>query len=75
MPRLIRSNNKLIAGVCAGLAENFGFDVKLLRLIFVVLLFVSCGAMCIAYVILWVLMPVGTRSRNYKERMQDRLGR
>lgn len=75
MARLIRSNNKIIAGVCAGLAENFHIDVKLMRLIFVILLFVTFSAMGVAYIILWVLMPVDARSRNYKERMHDRLGR
>jgi phage shock protein C len=74
MARLIRSNNKIIAGVCDGLAENFHIDVKLMRLIFVILLFVTFSAMGVAYIILWVLMPVDARSRNYKERMQDRLG-
>ena len=71
MARLIRSNNTIIAG----LAENFHIDVKLMRLIFVILLFVTFSAMGVAYIILWVLMPVDARSRNYKERMQDRLGR
>lgn len=75
MARLTRSNNKVVAGVCAGLAENFGFDVRLVRVVFVLLFFVTFSTMGIAYLVLWLLMPTATRSRNYKERMLDRLGK
>jgi phage shock protein PspC (stress-responsive transcriptional regulator) len=46
----------VIAGVCAGLAERFGMDANLLRLLFVL----SCllpGPQFIIYLILWVIMP------------------
>lgn len=72
MGRLYRSNDKMIAGVCAGIAENFGFDVKLTRII--ALLCVVFGGLSLwIYVILWLLMPLKDGSKSYAERMKDRL--
>ena len=46
---------KMIAGVCAGLADRFGVSRGLVRLGFVV--FGIFGAGEIAYVIAWIVMP------------------
>jgi phage shock protein C len=46
---------KLIAGVCAGLADRFGISKGLVRIAFVVFGIVGAGE--IAYIILWILMP------------------
>ena len=46
---------KLIAGVCAGLANRFGISKGLVRIAFIVFGFVGAGE--IAYIILWILMP------------------
>ncbi|MGF6884041.1 phage shock protein C [Nocardia sp. GAS34] len=57
--RLTRSNNdKWIAGVCGGIAEYFGWDATLVRLIFVL----SCllpGPQFLIYVALWIVVPQG----------------
>jgi phage shock protein C len=45
-----------IAGVCAGFAEYFDIDVILLRVIWVLSIFLT-GAGLIAYAIGWVVMP------------------
>lgn len=53
-------SNRMIAGVVGGLAEYFGIDTTLARVIYVVGSFVSAafpGA--IAYIVLWMLMPEG----------------
>jgi len=47
-----------IFGVCAGLADFFDMDVTLMRVIFVVLAFVSAGAMVLLYIILAIILPV-----------------
>lgn len=40
--RLVRNiNNKVIAGVCSGLADYFGIDVALMRAIFLAAFFVA----------------------------------
>jgi phage shock protein C len=57
-PRLTRSRNKMIAGVCAGIAEYFGWDVTLFRVAFVIASIVSVAFPGIlVYVVLWVVMP------------------
>jgi phage shock protein C len=49
-------HNKMIAGVCAGLAEYLSIDVTLVRIIFVLSLILhGCGA--VPYIILWIVMP------------------
>ena len=47
-----------IAGVCAGLADYFDFDVTLTRVIFIIGLFVTGGAAILLYVILAIILPV-----------------
>ncbi len=54
--RLVRSHDKVIAGVCSGLADYFGTDTTLVRLIFV-FAFLFAGAGPLVYLILWVIMP------------------
>jgi phage shock protein C len=50
---------RVIAGVCAALADRFGTSRTLVRLLFVV--FGLTGAGEIAYLVLWVLIP---KNRN-----------
>ena len=33
--KLTRSSNRMIAGVCAGIAEYFGWDATLLRIVYI----------------------------------------
>jgi phage shock protein C len=57
--RLVRPRRgKMIAGVCAGLADFFGLDVTLVRVVFVV--FGLFGAGEVAYIVLWVITPKGS---------------
>ena len=56
--RLTRSRNKMIAGVCAGIAEYFGWDVTLFRVVFVLVSILSVAFPGIlVYLIMWVVMP------------------
>ena len=58
MKRLTRpKNNKVIAGVCAGIANYFNIDPVLVRIIWLVLL-LFFGIGLFAYLLLWVVMPV-----------------
>lgn len=50
---------KMIAGVCAGIADYYGWSVGLVRLLFV--LFGLWGAGEIAYIVLWIVMPKADR--------------
>lgn len=52
------TNEKMIAGVCAGLADYFGIDKTIVRLIAVLLwIFSFLFAMVIAYIICWIIIP------------------
>ncbi len=56
--KLTRSNNRVIAGVCAGLAEWLGWDIPLVRILYLVLSILSAAFPGIlVYIILWIVMP------------------
>lgn len=56
--KLTRSNNKMIAGVCAGLADYFGLDVTLVRVLYVIVSILSAAFPgIIVYIVLMFLMP------------------
>lgn len=56
--KLRRSRNRMIGGVCAGIAEWLGWDVTLVRVLYVVLSLVSIAFPgTIVYIILWIVMP------------------
>jgi len=50
-------DNSVIAGVAAGLAHYLGIDVTLMRLIFIILLFVTSGSFILIYLLLWIVIP------------------
>lgn len=57
--KLKRSKNQQIAGVCAGVAEYFGWDVTLVRVIFALLTIFSAGFPgIIVYIAMWIIMPL-----------------
>ncbi|HYK97533.1 MAG TPA: PspC domain-containing protein [Candidatus Acidoferrales bacterium] len=60
--RLYRSaNDKVIAGVCGGLASYFKIDPALVRLAFLVFALAG-GASILLYLVLWVAVPLGETS-------------
>ena len=52
-----------LAGVCIGLAEQFGVSVTILRLAFVLGFVFSMGMFMLVYVILWIIMPSESEHR------------
>lgn len=57
--KLMRSRtDRMIAGVCGGLAEWLGWDPTLVRVAYVVVSILSAGFPgTLAYIILWLVMP------------------
>lgn len=49
--------NKKIAGVCGGIAEFFGLEVSIVRILCVLLTFLLRGFPIIIYIILWAVLP------------------
>ena len=57
-PRLRKSRNRIIAGVCGGIAEWIGWDPTVVRVIYVVVSIVSIAFPGIlVYLLLWIVMP------------------
>lgn len=57
-PRLYRTlDGAMLGGVCAGIAQRFGYDVTLIRLI-AALLAMAGGFGVVAYALLWIVLPV-----------------
>lgn len=50
-------DNKMIAGVCAGLAEYFNIDVTIVRLAYVLLTLASIGIGIVAYFVMVLVFP------------------
>jgi phage shock protein C len=55
--KLYRSKtNRKLAGICGGLAEYFGVDATLIRVLFV-LLAVLGGSGLVLYLAMWIIVP------------------
>ena len=71
--RLFRNeNDKVLGGVCSGLANYFNIDVVIARIIFVILLFSGIGFL--TYIIMWIAVPSsatvqigGTRKKLFRD--------
>ncbi|MDM4722242.1 PspC domain-containing protein [Micromonospora sp. WMMA1363] len=71
--RLVRPREgRMIAGVCAGLAQRFGWSAGFVRLLFILSLLLP-GTQVIIYVVLWILMPnEGRREATRPRRVRPR---
>lgn len=53
-------SDKLIGGVCGGMAEFVGWDATLVRILWIAMTIITGGGGVLAYIALWILLPVGT---------------
>lgn len=69
---LYRSNrSNLIAGVMGGIAERFGWNANLLRLIFVIISIMSAAFPGIlVYLVLWLVMPKNQPNTSTSSRVR-----
>lgn len=64
--QLYRSEtDRMLAGICGGIAEYFGWDAAIVRLTFIFIILLG-GSGILAYILLWVIVP--TQSDVSKER-------
>lgn len=62
--RLTRSlNDRMLAGICAGLANYMEMDPTVIRLIFVLLFFVTGPGILLAYLIMAIVIPNETTAQ------------
>ncbi|HUB60513.1 MAG TPA: PspC domain-containing protein, partial [Puia sp.] len=67
--RLFRaSNDKVLGGVCAGLANYLKLDPAIVRLLFVLICF-TWGAGFLLYIILWIVLPTKSLTTNARKRL------
>jgi phage shock protein C len=62
-------DGRMLAGVCAGVADYFGLDVTLVRVIWAVLAVVTGGAGILAYLVAWILIPNEGQKSSVAENM------
>ncbi|MPM54857.1 hypothetical protein SDC9_101640 [bioreactor metagenome] len=56
--RLYRSNtDRMLGGVCGGLAQYFNVDPTVVRLVAVLGFFLTASAAFWAYVVMWIVVP------------------
>ena len=66
--KLRRSNNKMIAGICSGIAEYLGLDPTVVRVVYATLTIFSAGFPgLLLYIILAILMPEAEREDEYTD--------
>jgi phage shock protein PspC (stress-responsive transcriptional regulator) len=60
MSRLVKSSfDKMLFGVCGGLAQRFGIDSTIVRVIFVIGAIFGVGSFVLIYFVLAFVMPRG----------------
>ena len=68
--RLFRDeNDKVLGGVCSGLANYFNIDVVIARIVFVVLLFSGIGFL--TYIIMWIAVPSSATTDRKSTRLNS----
>ncbi len=56
--KLFRSNDRMLGGVCAGLADYFDLDPTLIRIGYLILSLLSAAFPgLLVYIILWIVIP------------------
>ncbi len=75
--RLVRSTtDRKIAGVAGGIAEYFGLDATLVRVIWLLVIILPVGMGVIPYIILWIALPEeGEVPRGAVEIAEERFAR
>ena len=54
---LMLSKNRMLGGVCGGLAEWLGWDPTLVRILYTLLTIFTAFSGLIVYLVLWIIMP------------------
>jgi phage shock protein C len=55
---LVRNrDNRIVAGVCAGLADYLGMDVNVVRLLVAIVTLITAGTGILAYLVAWAVIP------------------
>ena len=55
--KLLRSQDRWIAGICGGIADYFDFDPAIVRIVYLLLTLFRAFAGVPIYILLWLIMP------------------
>jgi phage shock protein C len=64
-----RRDGRMLAGVCLGVADYFGLDVTLVRVIWAVVSVITGGAGVLAYLVAWIIIPDEGQKSSIAENM------
>lgn len=68
--RLSRAaNDKVLGGVCAGIAHYMKIDPAVVRIIFALIAFGGFGFGLVLYIVLWIILPVKSLQPNVRKRL------
>lgn len=62
--RLTKGKDKIIAGVCSGIAEYLGLDVTLVRLVYAFLVVLNPYIFILFYILAAIIMPESDKSES-----------
>ncbi len=62
-------DGRMLAGVCVGVADYFGLDVTLVRVIWAVVSVITGGAGVLAYLVAWIIIPDEGQKSSLAENM------
>ena len=62
-------DGRMLAGVCAGVADYFSLDVTLVRVIWAVVSVITGGAGVLAYLVAWIIIPDQGQKSSLAETM------
>jgi phage shock protein PspC (stress-responsive transcriptional regulator) len=63
--KLTSGDEKMLTGVCAGLAAYFGIDVTIVRIVFIALAFASAGLVILFYLLLALIVPAANTPQQH----------
>jgi phage shock protein C len=72
--RFYRGSDRIIGGVCSGLAEGFHVDTFWVRVAFIALVVFAQGIGVVVYLVLWVIMPERNQVRPAGRSAFDSMG-
>ncbi|HYK66353.1 MAG TPA: PspC domain-containing protein [Streptosporangiaceae bacterium] len=64
-----KRDGRMVAGVCAGIADYLGTDVTLVRVIVAAIALLTGGAGLLAYLVAWIIIPEEDQKTPVDERM------
>ncbi len=62
------SDKRLLAGVCGGIAEYFGWEPNIVRIVFVALTLLGFSGVFV-YILAWLIMPAQGEQRSLLEQI------